>query len=85
MKFYINLKILLLLISVIAVTACAKKHEVPVKQSIETVLFRMDSALIQLQNTEAADTNFGGIWFPNCQLYNTRRPRRFIRLHTNTI
>lgn len=72
MKFYINLKILLLLILVIAVTACAKKQEVPIKQSIETVLFRMDSALIQLQNTEAADTNFGGIWCPHCQLYHTR-------------
>jgi len=72
MKLHSNLRILLLLFSVVVVAACIKKQEVPLKQSIENVLFCMDSALIQLQNTEAADTNYGGIWCPHCQLYHTR-------------
>jgi hypothetical protein len=72
MKNHFSLKSLLLFIAVIALTHCTKKQEVPIKQSIETVLFQLDSALIQLQNPNVADTNFGGIWCPHCRLYHTR-------------
>lgn len=72
MKIQVNFKLLLLLIPVIVLTHCTKKQEVPIRQSFESVLFTLDSALIQLQNTEAADTNFGGIWCQHCRLYHTR-------------
>lgn len=72
MKFHKKHIKLLLFIPVITLLQCTKKQEVPIKQSIETVLFTLDSTLLQLQNTEVADTNFGGIWCPHCQLYHTR-------------